>query len=571
MKRSRLAIGIVVTGILGAVLTVPAQAEDAPAGGVFVPVTPTLLYGWGGLESGKVTPSSPKTIQVMGVAGVPSKGVSAVVVDVSAFSSTGVTNLYARTNASDPTVSMLTVGGDASATSNTAIVKPSAAGTISIVTNSQPAALTVDVQGYFTDTVPEGASGGFVAIEPTRLVGTNDGIGLPKAKLNAGTTYTTQIGGRADIPTDATAVSPTCGSRTRPATARCELVLRGRTSGAQPFSVNYETGRYSDSGMTIPLGTGAQAGKIALALTPGSADVIIDVQGYFTGAGDGTGGRFTSVPHKHFYDSRETMGGRLGPGEVRRVPVSGLAGIPDSPDRPVAAVVTTVVAFNWSAPGSVSVYNADLDTPNGTSTVGFRSTYTGAPEQFTAVVATSAYGEIAIRNNTAGTVDVVLAAQGWFGGESESAAIPEEGLVDPIGDAQEAEEPLFELDSGEVITDVTFTAATGAVQSLANIPDTTIFPSDGEFAAAAASGGGTWWDGVCTNGQSRYKHVREYTRTNVHSRMKGKKAIRYCGIRDHDGSEAAFGIRHVRDGDNGKHKSQFRKLASWEGKRGGIS
>ncbi|WP_167002532.1 hypothetical protein [Mumia sp. ZJ430] len=374
-------------------------------------MTPTNVYAWGGLESGKVTPTSPKTIQVTGIAGVPSSGVSAVVVDVSAFSSTGVTSIFARTDPTESTGSIMHVGADGSAVSNVVIVRPNAAGTITITTNNQPAGLTVDVQGYFTDTVPEGASGGFVPTAPTRLVGTNDGVGLPKALLNAGTTYTAQIAGKADIPADAVAVFANVRVANSTADGALKLGPAGTNIAAQPVSLNYETGRYSDSGMTLALGTGTNAGKINLGLAPGSADVIIDVQGYFTAGSEGGG--FTPLTRAPFYDSR-TNDGRLQPGEVRTVQAAGLAGIPE--DGTAMAVAATVSAFNWSAPGSVSVYNADLEDNNGTSNVGFRSTYTGVPEQTTAIIELSGDGTIAISNNTTGTLDVVLTTQGWFAG-----------------------------------------------------------------------------------------------------------------------------------------------------------
>jgi hypothetical protein len=75
----------------------------------------------------------------------------------------------------------------------------------------------------------------------------------------------------------------------------------------------------------------------------------------------------------------------------------------------------------------------------------------------------------------------------------------------------------------------------------------------------------TWWDGVCTNGESRYHTVKDYQRANAHPRMERSYARMYCGKKDRDSesplSEAAFGIRHIR----AYHSSQFGKLASWQG------
>lgn len=85
----------------------------------------------------------------------------------------------------------------------------------------------------------------------------------------------------------------------------------------------------------------------------------------------------------------------------------------------------------------------------------------------------------------------------------------------------------------------------------------------GTMTTAAASG--TWWDGVCTSGESRYSVVKDYPRAKAHSRMERTYARMYCGKKDRESmnpvSEAAFGIRHIR----AYHKSQFAKLASWQG------
>lgn len=87
--------------MIGSVLTMAPVVATTGGGGVFVGVNYARLYASSDTGSSRATPSSPRTFQATGVAGVPTTGVGAVVVDISAKSTTGVTNVYARTNRTD--------------------------------------------------------------------------------------------------------------------------------------------------------------------------------------------------------------------------------------------------------------------------------------------------------------------------------------------------------------------------------------------------------------------------------------------------------------------------------------
>ena len=85
------------------------------------------------------------------------------------------------------------------------------------------------------------------------------------------------------------------------------------------------------------------------------------------------------------------------------------------------------------------------------------------------------------------------------------------------------------------------------------------------FSDSTEARGGTWWDGVCTDGENRYSVVKDYDRDKDHPRMERSYARMYCGKKlrhsQPPDSEAAFGIRHIRY----RHKKDFGKLASWQG------
>lgn len=446
-----------------------ADEQNGPTGGVFVPVTPARVYAWDGDVNKRPTPTTPKTFQVTGVAGIPSTGVSAVVLDVSAYSSTGVTNVYLRTNPSDTSVSMLTVGANAQLESNTAVVKPSATGEVTVAVNAQPVALTIDVQGYFTDSSVSGQAGGFVPITPARLVGTHAGFGLPKAKLNAGTTYTASIAGQADIPENATAVFANVRVVNSTANGYIQVGPAGTDLSAIPTGTYYQAGKYNDTGMSFKLGSGGtDAGKLGILLSAGQADVIIDIQGYFTADGeDGAG--FTPLPQTHYYDTRSVPAGTLKSGEERTIEVAGKAGIPG--DGSAGAIATTVLATNWTATGTVSLYNSDLEDII-TTNMGFQGAYIGQPTQSTSLVELSADGELTLRNNSTGTVHVVLAVQGWFSAQE---------VDEPSDDVVPTEPEAIPCATGTECKPVLVTGI--APEEVSNV-GILVDPSDGETAVS---------------------------------------------------------------------------------------
>lgn len=63
---------------------------------------------------------------------------------------------------------------------------------------------------------------------------------------------------------------------------------------------------------------------------------------------------------------------------------------------------------------------------------------------------------------------------------------------------------------------------------------------------------------ACGVFDSRYKVVHDYKRRHVHRRMVGKVGRLYCGMRDDNGSEHAFGYWHIKDG----HEDEWQAWAS---------
>jgi hypothetical protein len=124
-------------------------------------------------------------------------------------------------------------------------------------------------------------------------------------------------------------------------------------------SLNWAPGRTVANAVTVKVGSG---GKISVFNAGGSADVIIDVVGYYDGtAGDG----FTSQSPARIQDSRPS-GPQVGPystpwsaGTARTVQVGGAGGVPGGAD----AVTLNVTVTNASAASFLTIWPTGQSRP----------------------------------------------------------------------------------------------------------------------------------------------------------------------------------------------------------------
>ncbi|GAB2685891.1 DUF5585 domain-containing protein [Thalassiella azotivora] len=133
----------------------------------------------------------------------------------------------------------------------------------------------VDVTGYFAP----GAGAGYRPLSPSRVVDSRDGTGgVPR--LTAGTTRTVQLGGRGGVPTGASA-------------AVVSLTLDGATTWT--YATAWQAGRPQPPTSDVNVAPGLPAanmavvpldsqGRASIRLNEGSADVLVDVLGYFGAA-----------------------------------------------------------------------------------------------------------------------------------------------------------------------------------------------------------------------------------------------------------------------------------------------
>ena len=242
-------------------------------GAGFAGVVPQRLMdsrnGVGGPAS-KFAAGEIRSLQVAGVAGIPSNAESVVV----NITSTGADRIGFVTAFPDgqsvPDASNVNIvpGG---VRANTAVVKVGTGGRIKLSMAEASADVLVDVLGSF------GPYGGKVtAITPERIVDSRGGIGTAAGPWGEGEVRDVAVAGRGSVPPGATAV---IANLTATNTTAWGFLSAWPAGAPQPSSSNLNF----LGGQTVPnlvmLKLGAR-GQLSISNGPGSANVILDVMGY---------------------------------------------------------------------------------------------------------------------------------------------------------------------------------------------------------------------------------------------------------------------------------------------------
>jgi hypothetical protein len=249
--------------------------------GLYNPLAPARITdtrsGSGQANAGK-TPASTDTVVVQAAGGaspVPSTGVSAVVLNVTAVSSNGAGFLTAFADgASRPTASNLNFDLN-QVVPNRVIVPVGANGKVDIYNSKGYTDIVVDVGGWFTDGSAGGTGSRFTPLPPTRIADSRTGSGLQLAgqTLNSGAIRTVN----ANLPPGAVAVA----ANVTAADTTYDSFLTVYPDQPPPptaSDLNWVAGQVVPNLVTTKLGNGALAVYNHL----GQVDVIVDVFGYWS-------------------------------------------------------------------------------------------------------------------------------------------------------------------------------------------------------------------------------------------------------------------------------------------------
>ncbi|MEO7259981.1 MAG: hypothetical protein ABI047_01740 [Jatrophihabitantaceae bacterium] len=436
----------------------PARADAATGtAGLFVPTQGTVLdtrTGIGGV-SGPVAANTWYPVRVAGQAGVPTSGVSSVQVSVTVLSpaATGLVKVAANGTAVVP-IAALTYTGGGGSISASSITALASDGKIAVLAQTS-VTLLVHVQGYYTAGNGAPAPGGYVPVNPARVVDTRNGTGLPQAKLATGSTTVITVGGVANVPADASAVFVMLTAISTSTAAGYFSPYPTGTTRPPNVSLNYLANTATILGAAVDLGSG---GKFNLWVGPaGTAiEVIVDVVGYYT-ATPGTKGAFSPASAR-VYDSRLAPNVAVAANGSRRVQAGGRAGVP----LPGSGISALAVSAQITHSGSNSGYLA-LGPGDQRSAV-VSAVYFSAGSNVRSnlvIVPTAGDGTVLLINNSADPVNVILVVEGWY--STVGAAIP-------AGQSRTQEHLTLQADPVGGGSWVTYQYRVGVTGSWSNVP-----------------------------------------------------------------------------------------------------
>jgi hypothetical protein len=287
---------------------------------------------------------------------------------------------------------------------NAVTVKVGTGGKINVYNNAGTANVIIDVVGYYK----AGSGAGFTSVDPTRIIDSRPPPlqhGPYNTPWGAATTREVTVADGTTVPADADSVVLNVTVTQTNAVGYLSIWPKGQV---QPTvsSLNWDAGWTIPNAVTVKVGTG---GKINVYNNAGTANVIIDVVGYFKA---GTGVTFHPLSPERILDSRPAF--QVGPfntpwgaSTTRNLTVTGGAGVPSTG---VDTVLLNVTITQTDAVSYLSVWPNGQSQPT-VSSLNWVSGWTIA-NAVTAKVGTA--GQIKIYNNL-GTTNVLADVAGWYG------------------------------------------------------------------------------------------------------------------------------------------------------------
>ncbi|MCL4448359.1 MAG: IPT/TIG domain-containing protein [Actinobacteria bacterium] len=360
--------------------------------------------------------------------GVPSTGATSVVLNITATNPTnaGFLTVWPYGVAMPLASSLNFVPNQTVA--NLVQVPLGPSGVVNIYNYSGSVDVIVDVEGWVGSSSSSTGGGMFHSITPTRICDTRpdnpshlsgsaaqcNGSNNSGATLKAGSTLPVQVSGVALLPTSGiTAVVLNVTVTDTAAMSYLSVWPSGLTKPTAS-NLNWTAGKTLANGVIVPLGTN---GGISIYNNSGSADVVVDVEGYFTSSSSSSaspGYQFTPISPYRVCDTRPTSlsgitdgctGHTLGAKSTLSVQVEGTASLPATG---VASVVLNVTVTGTTANSYLTVF------PQGTPPTASNLNWTaGETVPNFVTVGVSSSGDIVVYNYS-GSVNVVVDVVGWY-------------------------------------------------------------------------------------------------------------------------------------------------------------
>ena len=351
-----------------------------------------------------------RSVRVTGRGGLPDTGVGSVILNVTAVGPTAASYLTVWPQGKpQPNASNLNfVAGKT--VPNMVVVPAGAGGNVSIFNEMGTTDVIVDLLGWF----PAGPV--FTGLTPARLMDTRDSPTIDGRFQKIGpvgpnSSKVLQVLGRGGVPSDASIVGSIVLNVTATDTTAPSYLTVWPTGFTQPnaSNLNWSTGETVPNMVILPV---PGDGRISLYNSAGTADLIVDVLGWFP-----KGPAFTGLTPARLMDTRANVqtidgdfrgAGALNPGQTRVLKVAGRprSGVPGDV---VGSIALNVTVTNPTDRSYLTVFPTGSSRPNA-SNLNFVGGQTVANM---VVVPLGPNGEVSIFNES-GTADVIVDVLGWF-------------------------------------------------------------------------------------------------------------------------------------------------------------
>lgn len=377
--------------------------------------------GVGRLQAGAVF-----DLLVVGRGGVPSTGVDSVALNIT------VTNPWEPgfltvwpTGEPRPTASNLNFVR-AQTVPNMVVTPVGAGGQVSLYLSAGSSDVIVDVLGWFP------TEGGFTSLTPARLLDgraegvTIDGAMQATGKLRAGSTFDLPVRGRGGVAS--TGVGSVVLNVTVIGASDATYLTAWPSGTPRPTASNANVvpGETRANMVIVPLGA---SGDVSLYLYSGTADVVVDVMGWFP-----SGGSFTGVSPSRLMDSRSDgvtvdgsmrASGALVGGRPVDLAVAGRAGLPAGSTTSVALNVTVTDPIEGAF---VTVHPAGTPRPNASNL----NVIVGQTVPNMVLVPLGADGKVTLYLNR-GSAHVVVDVLGYVTGSATFVGVTPARLLETRG------------------------------------------------------------------------------------------------------------------------------------------
>ncbi len=364
-----------------------ANGTPPPVKGEFHPTTPTRILDTRiglGITDGKVRAgdgrnSDPNPVKrraeianhelkVTGKYGIPSAGVSAVLLNVTAVDAPRsghiavvpkpprVGNLFSdqASFGAYPSTSNLNVR-NGQPTPNMVLARVGAGGKIRIYNPYGPTHIIADVAGWFGTDGRHNDGAGFEGVVPHRLMDSRHGIGGPAQRFGPWETRYLKVAGVAGVPANAESV--VLNITTDAPGGHGNYVTAYPKGESMPDASNVN-GRVNGARANLAVVKVGAGGYIAIRSSVTSTNMIVDVFGSFGPYGK----PITTISPTRSVDSRHGIGTAkrpLGPGETRTLQLRGRAGVPSN----ATAVVINVLSTGSTTGGFFTAFPSDASRP----------------------------------------------------------------------------------------------------------------------------------------------------------------------------------------------------------------